>query len=493
MRILLVYPEYPETFWSFKYALKLIGKKSSFPPLGVLTVASLFPEEWEKRVVDMNVSYLKDADIQWADYVCISAMIVQKESVWGIIKKCQKFGKKIIAGGPLFTSGYQEFINDIDYFVLNEGEVTIPQFLEDLEKDRPQKFYQTQEKPSLEKTPIPQWDLIDMSKYASANIQYSRGCPFNCEFCDITILYGRAQRTKSKEQITQELEALYNQGWRGGVFFVDDNFIGNKHKLKKEILPAIIEWMREKNYPFNLSTEASVNLSDDKELMELMQEAGFKAVFLGIETPDEGSLKETGKLQNVNKDLVSCVKRIQRHGMEVQGGFIVGFDNDTPSIFDRQIEFIQKSGIVTAMVGTLNVLPETKLYYRLKKENRLLNETSGNNTDSSLNFVPKMNSKTLVDGYRKVIRTIYSPKFYYRRVMTFLREYKFFPKGETNIKPYHFKGLLKSIWLLGIKKKDRFHYWKLFWWTLFTRPKYFPLAITFAIYRYHFGKVFNID
>ena len=355
IKALLVYPKYPETFWSFGHALKFIGKKSALPPLGLLTVAALLPDDWQKRLIDMNVENLNDEDLEWADYIFISAMLVQQESMIELIKLCKVFNKKIVAGGPLFTAGYQDF-EEIDYYVLNEAEITLPSFLVDLKRDCPKRVYRSEEKADIKKTPIPLWNLIDIKKYASMNIQYSRGCPFNCEFCDIALLFGRIQRTKNKNQLLAELDSLHARGWHGGVFFVDDNFIGNKEKLKKEILPALIKWREEKKYPFTFSTEASVNLADDEELMDLMTEAGFGTVFLGIETPNEDSLTECGKFHNKNRDLVSCVKKIQRKGMEVQGGFIVGFDNDKPSIFERQIQFIQKSGIVTAMVGILEAL-----------------------------------------------------------------------------------------------------------------------------------------
>lgn len=352
MKILLIYPKYPETFWSFKYALKFISKKASFPPLGLLTVASMLPKEWEKRLIDMNISPLTEKDIDWADYVFISAMAIQKNSVKEIIKKCKKCGAKIVAGGPLFTMDYEEF-HDIDYLVLNEAENTLFPFLNDLEKGSARHIYISNEWPDIRKTPLPDWTLIDMKKYASMSIQYSRGCPYNCEFCDIPVLNGRAPRTKDKDQVIAELNAIYKHGWRGGVFFVDDNFIGNRKKLKKEILPSIIEWMKRYKFPFSFFTEASINISDDDELMHLMVEAGFDKVFIGIETPNEESLTECNKFQNKSRDLLYCVKKIQNQGLEVQGGFIVGFDNDPPSIFERQINFIQKSGIVTAMVGLL--------------------------------------------------------------------------------------------------------------------------------------------
>ena len=490
MKILLVYPKYPDTFWSFRYALRFISKKATHPPLGLLTVAAMLPKEWEKKLVDMNVTTLGEKDLQWADYVFISAMSTQKASVKEVISRCKKRGIKTVAGGPLFTTGYEEF-EDVDYLVLNEAEITLPAFIEDLNNGSAKHVYSSKELPDIGKTPIPLWELINMKKYASMSTQYSRGCPFNCEFCNIPVLYGRKVRTKSKAQIVAELENLHSQGWRGDVFLVDDNFIGNKRRLKGEILPAMIEWMERKRHPFPFNTEASIDLCDDEELMQLMVKAGFASVFVGIETPNEESLAECNKVQNKKRDLVACVKKIQKLGLQVQAGFIVGFDNDPPSIFERLSAFIQDSGIVTAMVGLLNAPRSTRLYHRLAKEGRLLKDISGDNTDFSINFIPKMDHEKLVTGYKRIISRIYSPEPYYKRVMTFLRNYK--PLGKTAFH-FHFSYLgafFKSVLFLGIVDKERLYYWKLFFWSLFRRPQLFHLAITFAIYGFHFRKIFE--
>jgi radical SAM superfamily enzyme YgiQ (UPF0313 family) len=408
MKILFIYPEFPDTFWSFKYALRFIHKKASSPPLGLLTVAAMLPPEWEKRLVDLNVANLTDKDIAWADYVFIGAMAVQRKSVHQVISRCKGVGVKIVAGGPLFTQEYEKF-GDVDHFVLNEAEVTLPHFLKDLEQGHAGRIYSTSEFPDIKTTPVPQWELIDLKKYASMSIQFSRGCPFNCDFCNVTALLGHIPRIKSAEQIISELDALYDRGWREGVFFVDDNFIGNKKSLKNELLPALIEWQKtKKGITFN--TEASINLADDKPLMNLMVAAGFDQVFIGIETPDEGSLAECNKSQNKNRDLVEDVKILQRAGLQVQGGFIVGFDNDTPSIFQRQIDFIQKSGIVTAMVGLLQAPLGTRLYERLKQEGRLSGPLTGDNVDGTTNIIPIMNLDTLHEGYKDILANIYSPE-----------------------------------------------------------------------------------
>lgn len=492
MRVLLVYPDFPDTFWSFNHALKFISKKSAFPPLGLLTIASMLPIVWEKKLIDMNVTGLKDSDLKWADYVFISAMSIQSKSVRNIIARCKKLGIKTVAGGPLFTAWYDEY-DDIDYLILNEAEVTLPMFLEDFETGQLKHIYTSSQWADLKKTPVPLWNLIDIKKYANMNIQYSRGCPFSCEFCDIILLYGRIPRFKSKEQLLLELDALYASGYRKSVFFVDDNFIGNKEILKNEILPFIIEWMEKNSYPFSFYTEASINLSDDEELMRLMVKAGFNMVFVGIESPNEESLVECNKHQNNNRNLLDSIKKFQKFGLQVQGGFIVGFDNDPETIFETLIKFIQESGITTAMVGLLNAPRGTKLYRRLFDEGRILNGMSGDNTDFTMNFIPKMNPDKLLEGYKRVISYIYSPKYYYERIMQFFKQYNT-NKHNVCLNSFSFseiKALIKSIFLLGIIGKERIYYWKLFFWTLFKHPKLFPMAINMAILGYHFRKVFE--
>ena len=489
MKILLIYPGYPNTFWSFSHALKLVHKKAAHPPLGLLTVAAMLPGEWEKKVVDMNVTTLKDKDIEWADYAFISAMVVQRDSAKETIARCNRLGTRVVAGGPLFTTEYEEYDN-VDHLVLDEAETTLPPFLEDLEKGHAQHIYTSKERPDITKTPVPLWSLINLNKYSSMNVQYSRGCPYDCEFCDIVVLNGHKPRTKDKDQVLREMDALYNQGWRGSLFFVDDNFIGKKKELKAEILPAIIQWQEERKNPFPLFTESSINLADDEELMQLMTRAGFDRVFIGIETPNEESLAECNKFQNEDRDLVASVKKIQSFGMEVQGGFIVGFDSDPLSIFRSQINFIQNSGIVTAMVGLLNAPRDTRLYKRLNKENRLLKGITGNNVDFSINFIPKMNYETLINGYKHILSTIYAPKQYYERIITFLKEYQPQQKVRaTQIRFFYLVGFLRSLWILGIKEKGRRYFWKFFISTLLKRPKHFPISMILSIYGIHFRRV----
>lgn len=488
MNILLVYPQYPDTYWSFKHALKFISKKASNIPLGLITVASLLPGNWKKKLIDINVSRLRDEDIKWADYVFISAMSVQLASVKEIIGRCLQLNAKMVAGGPLFTEEYDQF-PEIDHLVLNEAEITLPLFLEDLENDSPKKIYRSDKFADITKSPLPDYSLLKSGKYATAGIQYSRGCPFDCEFCDITALFGHHVRTKTTEQIISELNQLLHIGWSGSVFFVDDNFIGHKNKLKVELLPAIISWMQSNNNPFCFITEASINLADDRELMELMVKAGFAKVFVGIETPEESCLMECNKLQNHNRDLIESVNIIQRYGMEVYAGFIVGFDNDPPNIFQRQIDFIQKSGIITAMVGLLNAPRLSKLYRRLQEEGRIVDQFTGDNTDYSINFIPVMDKNELLKGYQKIIQNIYSCKAYHARVLTFLKQYD--PPSGQPFTFNRFMALIKSIIYIGIFKKESIYFWKIISWSIFNKPKAFPLAVTYSIYGYHFRRVFR--
>jgi radical SAM superfamily enzyme YgiQ (UPF0313 family) len=487
MKILLINPEVPNTFWSLKYALRFISKKALLPPLGLLTVAAMLPASWEKKLIDLNVTRLRDRHLKWADMVFLTGMVIQKKSVDHIIERCKALNVKIAAGGPLFTAFPEAYLN-IDHLVLKEAEITLPAFLNDLEKGCPEPYYTTHERPDLKETPIPQWNLINMKKYALMGIQYSRGCPFNCDFCDVTRLFGRVLRTKTPGQIIAELDAIYAAGWRGELFFVDDNFIGKKHALKEELLPAMIQWMDEKKHPFWFNTQASMNLADDEELMALMVRTGFDTVFIGVESPDETSLTECNKTQNTGRDIVAAIKKIQRFGMQVQAGFIVGFDSDKPGVFDKMISLIQDSGIVTAMVGLLNAPRGTQLYKKLMHENRLTQLPTGDNMDCTMNFVPKMEMHELLGGYRKVLDTIYSQKYYYKRIRTFLENYNFSDTVPLKLRYSGIKAFFKSMWRFGMIEKGKIHYWKLILWSL-RKPQRLPWAVRFSIFGYHFRKM----
>ncbi|NQV34655.1 MAG: DUF4070 domain-containing protein [Phycisphaeraceae bacterium] len=487
MNILLINPEVPSTFWSLKYALKFVSKKALLPPLGLMTVAAMLPVVWKQKLVDMNITRLRDRHLRWADLVFITGMAIQRKSVDHVIERCQRLNVKIVAGGPLFTA-FPEAYLAIDHLVLKEAEITLPLFLSDLEAGCPAPYYTTREKPNLNESPIPKLDLINMKQYAMMGIQYSRGCPFNCDFCDVTRLFGHVLRTKTKAQIIAELDSIYAAGWRADLFFVDDNFIGNKRVLKDELLPAMIQWMEEKKYPFHLNTQASLNLADDEALMRLMVRAGFNCVFIGIESPDETSLTECHKMQNTGRDIVAAIKKVQQFGMQVQAGFIVGFDSDKSGVFDRMINLIQDSGVVTAMVGLLNAPRGTALYKQMLSQNRLTRPPTGDNMDCTMNFLPRMDMNELLRGYQKVLTTIYAPKNYCLRVRTFLDNYSFSQTIPARFRISSLKAFLKSTWHIGLLGQGRKHYWRLMFWAL-KKPRRLPLAIHFSITGYHYRKM----
>ncbi len=486
MRILLVYPQNPDTFWSFKHVLRFVSKRSTFPPLGLLTIAAMVPRDWELKLVDLNVERLRDSDLRWADYVMISAMIVHKHSVNEIVARCNALQKPIIAGGPLFTTGHADF-PAVQHFVLGEAEDIMPQLVADMRAGTVRHHYSAAQRPNVTHVPVPRWDLIDFKHYVTMAIQFSRGCPYDCEFCDIIIMNGRVPRTKTPAQLIDELDTLRLQGWKDMVFIVDDNFIGDK-KRTKVLLREIIAWRERVRPSMGFFTEASVNLADDAELCELMVKAGFKKVFVGIETPVPESLQECHKLQNKGRDLVESIRVLQAAGMEVMGGFIVGFDNDQQDIFKRQFEFIQRSGVVTAMVGLLQALPQTKLYQRLMREGRLESAATGNNTEAVLNFKTRLNREFLQSGYRELMNRLYEPKVYYQRIRTFLNNHR--PRGpRLRVSPSDVQAFLKSFWMLGIWERGRHNYWRFFWSTLLRRPRQLRCAIELAVIGYHFRRV----
>lgn len=486
MNILMIYPKFPETFWSFQHAIEFISKKASTPPLGLVTIAPMLPDNWNKRLIDLNIQPLHTRDIDWADMVFISAMNVQRASVIEVVQRCKSRHKTIVAGGPFFTGEYDQF-PQIDHFVLNEAEITLPQFLADLALGQPKRVYTTTEYADIQTTPLPDWSLLKFSAYESMSLQFSRGCPYDCDFCNVTALLGHRPRTKSADQLIAELDSLYAAGWRRNIFMVDDNFIGNKKVLKQEILPALIAWRQGKT-GCQFITEASINLADDRELMDLLVKAGFISVFIGIETPEEESLIECNKKQNQRRNMLESVRSMQRAGLQVMAGFIVGFDSDNPGTFQRQIDFIQKSGIVTAMVGLLQAPFGTRLYNRMESEGRLIREMSGDNADGTSNIVPRLDVDILQRGYRSILSSIYSSKMFYERVKTFLAHYN--PvKSPVNLQFNEIQAFFRSIWRIGILGSARREYWDLFFWSLIHYPKKFALAITMTIYGYHFQKV----
>ena len=486
--ILLVYPKVPSnTYWSFKCALKFIRKKSAMPSLGLLTIAALFPDMYNLKLIDLNVAPLNDSDIQWADAVFISAMIVQEDSMKEVIRRCRCFGKIIVAGGPFPTSNHKD-INGVDHFLLGEVDQTLPDFLQDLENGIAKPIYPKPCYPDISNLPVPRFDLLDIEAYGSMAVQYSRGCPFHCEFCDIWTIYGNKPRLKSADTLLRELDILYGLGWRGPVFLVDDNFIGNKKQVKTELLPALKAWQIEHDYPYHFFTEASINMGDDEELLTAMREAGFNQVFIGIETPDPKGLEETGKIQNLKSNMEQSIRTIQRHGMEVMAGFIIGLDSDKEDIFDRQITFIQQNAIPKAMIGFLNALPGTRLYHRLMMEGRILKASLGNNTHCmTTNFKTIMDPNRLKEGYKKILACIYdfNMKNYFERCSHFLDNIEYAGYFQRKIHVKDLKIFFRSICWQPWTPYG-FQYLKFILRSMIKHPNIFGEAISLCISGHHF-------
>lgn len=490
MKVLLVYPWFPDTYWSFRHALSFHGKRSAFPPLGLMTVSAMLPSSWEMRMVDMNVRRLTVADIKWADAIFASAMHVQRDSLKEVIALGKSHGKRVVVGGP-YASICPDEIAQADHVFIGEAETTLPEFVRDLERGAAKSVYRAVERPQLCSAPIPQFGLADLKLYSAMSVQYSRGCPFNCEFCDIIEIYGRVPRTKSNPQMLSELDALLRSGWRDDVFIVDDNFIGNKKNVKR-LLPELIEWSARRRYPFSFTTEASINLADDEELLKLMREAGFCRVFVGIETPVEQSLKEAQKSQNTRRDLIDSIRKIQSYGMEVMAGFIVGFDNDPDDIFDLQIKFIRDSCVPLSIVSLLAAIPGTQLWRRLEKEGRLLRDHTGNNTDCTLNFIPKMDMDRLVEGYKSILQTIYTPAEYYNRALECLAQVNRDDAPElrgTGTTLNDIGALLRIALTLGVRDEARSEFWHFIKRLLAEQREKFAQGIVLAAMGYHFRKV----
>lgn len=482
MKVLLLYPQFPLTFWSFRYALPFLGKRSAYPPLGLLTVSALLPPHWERKLVDLNVEPLRDKDLAWADVVFLSAMLVQSPSLSEMIARCRSAGIRTVVGGPI-TSAEHPAYRDADHIVSGEAEGVIEELVRDLEAGLAKPRYTAPRWSDMTRLPPPEFALAKMRRYSAMPVQYSRGCPFSCEFCDIIELFGRRQRIKTAEQILAEFDQLHSLGWRGSVFIVDDNFVGNKRAIK-ELLPRVADWMVRHRNPFSLFTQASVNMADDEELLRLMRAARFVKVFLGIETPVKECHQAAGKHQNANSDLLASVRRIQEQGIEVMGGFILGFDQDPPEIFERMTAFIREAAIPVSMVGLLTALPNTRLWRRLSEEGRILRQSIGDNTAASLNFIPRMDPEVLLAGYRRVMTSLYNPTEYFERARALLARLGPSPKLRLGFPDYF--ALLRSFIRQGIFSRYRKLYWKFLGSALFRPPRHLGLAVTLAIMGHHF-------
>lgn len=465
MRVLLLYPLFPKSFWSFDKALELVGRKVSLPPLSLTTVAAILPQTWEFRLVDRNVKFESEADWYWAELVVISGMIVQKPDMLYLISEAKRRGKRVAVGGP-YVSSVPEAAEaaGADFLVLDEGEITLPMLVEALERGETSGVFRADgEKPDVTTTPVPRFDLLNLKAYNDMSVQFSRGCPFQCEFCDIIVLYGRKPRTKTPAQLIAELQALYDLGWRRSIFVVDDNFIGNKRNVKL-LLRELAPWMAEHGYPFRLSTEASVDLAQDQELLDLMTAANFSAVFLGIETPDTDSLSMTQKFQNTRNSLVEAVQTINRAGLRVMAGFIIGFDGEKPGAGDRIIEFVEATAIPQALFSMLQALPTTALWYRLEKEGRLLaaDEEANIHQTTLINFIPTRPIEEIAREYVRCFWELYEPDRYLGRVYRHFLQMK----PSRNKKKFRMpeladiRALFIICWRQGIKRNTRFQFWR---------------------------------
>ncbi|NBO27928.1 MAG: DUF4070 domain-containing protein [Synechococcaceae bacterium LLD_019] len=474
MRTLFVYPEFPKTFWSYEKILELVNRKVLLPPLGLVTVAALLPQQWQMKLVDRNVREVTEEEWNWAELVVISGMIVQKSDMAVQIAKAKERGLPVAVGGP-FASSTPDApeLNLADFKVLDEGEITLPMFIEAIERgDTNGRFSSNGEKPDVTSTPVPRFDLLELDAYDSMSVQFSRGCPFQCEFCDIIVLYGRKPRTKNPEQLIAELQALYDLGWRRSIFLVDDNFIGNKRNAKL-LLPAMREWLSERGYPFSFATEASVDLAADEELLQLMAECRFESVFLGIETPDEASLSVAGKHQNTRSSLEEAVDRITSYGIRVMAGFIIGFDGEEAGAGDRIVRFVSLTGIPAAMMGMLQALPNTGLWHRLEKEGRLIQEKAdakGVNQTNLLNFVPTRPIREIANEYVQAFCQLYEPNAYIDRVTHYYLKmgkprwhafYKAEKSDQSSLPSFtDIRALSIVVWRQGFKRNTRFRFWK---------------------------------
>jgi radical SAM superfamily enzyme YgiQ (UPF0313 family) len=490
IKVLMVWPRFPSSFWSFQgMTNSLISEKAFQPPLGLITVAALCPKEWKIRLIDRAFEDLLDADILWADLVMVSAMQVQRDDVREILGRARALGRRTMIGGPYASSEPEVLLSLADHVVVGEPDEVFQQIATDLETGAPRRPYTIHEKPDIHRTPVPRVDLLKIERYASMSAQFSRGCPFQCEFCDIITLYGRKPRTKSSSQIMAELDALFDLGWRKPIFMVDDNFIGN-HKLALELAQELEQWQKAHDYPFVFYTEASIDLAQRPALIEAMVKANFFSVFVGIESPSKDSLREARKFQNLRQDPLDCIRFIQERGLWVMGGFIIGFDSDTADIFERQVEFIERAAIPWAMVGFLQAPPTTPLYDRMVKEGRLV-EHSVKSNFLPPNFRTVLPLPVLLEGMRGTLLSIYSPSSFYDRAFRSLLHWKIcrYHRSPRYSVSYRLGVVLRSVWYQGIRSSYRKAYWKFLLQLLFRssfRPQKLWLGFTILLSGQHF-------
>ena len=491
MRVLLLYPLFPKSFWSFDKALELVGRKVSLPPLSLTTVAAILPQTWEFRLVDRNVRHESSADWYWADLVIISGMIVQKPDMLYLIESAKRQGKLVAVGGPYVTSVPEAAqAAGADFLVLDEGEITLPMLVSALERGETSGVFRAgDEKPAVTDTPVPRFDLLELNAYGDMSVQFSRGCPFQCEFCDIIVLYGRKPRTKTPTQLLAELQALYDLGWRRPIFVVDDNFIGNKRNVKL-MLKELAPWMAAHGYPFTLSTEASVDLAQDQELLDLMIAANFTAVFLGIETPDTDSLSMTQKFQNTRNSLVEAVNTINRTGLRVMAGFIIGFDGEKAGAGDRIIDFVEATAIPQAHFSMLQALPSTALWHRLEKEGRLrAGDGEANIHQTTLtNFVPTRPLEEIAGEYVRCFWELYEPDRYLARVYRHFLSMQPSPNKAKFKRPglVEIRAMLTICWRQGVQRSTRVQFWRQLFSILQRNPGVFKHYLTNCALLEHF-------
>jgi len=484
VRALLVNPSYPETYWSLEHMLPFVSRDWLVPPLGLITIAALLPRHWECRLVDLAIESISDQDVLSTDVVMLTGMLVQRRSLHAVIERCRRLGVRTVVGGP-YATAMPEALECADHLVLGEAEEIVPVLAADLEAGRAHRVYRETRKPALGLSPLPRFDLLKPNAYHYLAVQFSRGCPFRCEFCDVISLYGRRPRTKAPARLIAELEAILATGFKGRLMVVDDNFIADK-KAVRELLPELATWRRQTCAPVDFFTQVSIDLADEPALVDGMTKAGFAVVFIGIETPCEESLRETRKTQNLNRDVLQQVRRLGHQGLDVWGGFVLGFDRDGPEIFDRMIRFVQDAGIAYAMVGMLTALPNTPLHARLAREGRLLPDAETGDGFAFSNVVTRLPMQSMVEGYIRVLEALYDPEIYFERCREHLRHWRSVPGLAGRTSPGDLLVLWRSIRAQGLTGTYRRAYWQFLAWALRHYPNKLSLAVAQACAGHHF-------